>query len=46
MPTDSIQLHNQDTDHSAGLSADKISEMTGIFDEKLKIHFCKGNISE
>ena len=28
--------------NSAGLTADKISEMTGINDEKLKIHFCKG----
>ena len=28
--------------NSAGLSADKISEMVGINDEKLKILFCKG----
>ncbi|OFY62703.1 MAG: hypothetical protein A2V64_06515 [Bacteroidetes bacterium RBG_13_43_22] len=28
--------------NSAGLTADKISEMTGIVDENLKIHFCKG----
>jgi L-2-hydroxyglutarate oxidase LhgO len=28
--------------NSAGLTADKISEMVGIKDEKLKIHFCKG----
>lgn len=28
--------------NSAGLTADKISEMVGIDDEKLKIHFCKG----
>ena len=28
--------------NSAGLTADKISEMAGIYDEKLKIHFCKG----
>ena len=28
--------------NSAGLMADKISEMAGIFDEKLAIHFCKG----
>ena len=28
--------------NSAGLTADKISEMTGIMDEKLAIHFCKG----
>lgn len=28
--------------NSAGLTADKISEMTGIEDEKLKIMFCKG----
>lgn len=28
--------------NSAGLSADKISEMAGKHDENLKIHFCKG----
>jgi L-2-hydroxyglutarate oxidase LhgO len=28
--------------NSAGLTSDKISEMVGINDEKLKIHFCKG----
>jgi L-2-hydroxyglutarate oxidase LhgO len=28
--------------NSAGLTADKISEMVGIEDEKLKIQFCKG----
>ena len=28
--------------NSAGLTADKISEMAGIKDEKLAIHFCKG----
>jgi L-2-hydroxyglutarate oxidase LhgO len=28
--------------NSAGLTADKISEMTGIIDESLKIYFCKG----
>ena len=28
--------------NSAGLTADKISEITGIKDEKLSIHFCKG----
>jgi len=29
--------------NSAGLSSDKISEMTGISDENLKILFCKGD---
>jgi L-2-hydroxyglutarate oxidase LhgO len=28
--------------NSAGLTSDKISEMAGIIDEKLKIRFCKG----
>jgi L-2-hydroxyglutarate oxidase LhgO len=28
--------------NSAGLTADKISEMVGIEDDKLKIYFCKG----
>jgi L-2-hydroxyglutarate oxidase LhgO len=28
--------------NSAGLTADKISEMTGIEDDKLRIQFCKG----
>ena len=28
--------------NSAGLSADKVSEMVGIYDENLKILFCKG----
>jgi L-2-hydroxyglutarate oxidase LhgO len=28
--------------NSAGLTADRIAEMVGIKDEKLKIHFCKG----
>jgi L-2-hydroxyglutarate oxidase LhgO len=28
--------------NSAGLNADKISEMTGIMDDNLKINFCKG----
>lgn len=28
--------------NSAGLTSDKISEMAGIRDEKLAIHFCKG----
>jgi L-2-hydroxyglutarate oxidase LhgO len=28
--------------NSAGLTSDKVSEMTGITDEKLKILFCKG----
>jgi L-2-hydroxyglutarate oxidase LhgO len=28
--------------NSAGLTADKISEMAGIFDENLRIWFCKG----
>ncbi|HEX2968838.1 MAG TPA: NAD(P)/FAD-dependent oxidoreductase [Bacteroidales bacterium] len=28
--------------NSAGLEADKISEMAGMYDEELKIHFCKG----
>ncbi len=28
--------------NSAGLSSDKISEMTGIRDQNLKIYFCKG----
>lgn len=28
--------------NSAGLASDKISEMTGIADDDLKIHFCKG----
>lgn len=28
--------------NSAGLTADKISEMTGIRDSRLSIHFCKG----
>jgi L-2-hydroxyglutarate oxidase LhgO len=28
--------------NSAGLTSDKISEMAGMEDEKLKIHFCKG----
>jgi L-2-hydroxyglutarate oxidase LhgO len=28
--------------NSAGLTADKISEMAGIKDDKLKIYFCKG----
>jgi len=28
--------------NSAGLTSDKVSEMTGMQDEKLKIHFCKG----
>lgn len=28
--------------NSAGLYSDKISEMTGIYDEKLSIRFCKG----
>jgi len=28
--------------NSAGLASDKVSEMAGINDENLKIHFCKG----
>ncbi len=28
--------------NSAGLTSDKVSEMAGIKDEKLRIHFCKG----
>lgn len=28
--------------NSAGLTSDKIAEMAGIYDEKLKIYFCKG----
>ena len=28
--------------NSAGLTSDRVSEMAGIRDEKLKIHFCKG----
>lgn len=28
--------------NAAGLQSDKISEMAGIIDENLKIHFCKG----
>ena len=28
--------------NSAGLTSDKVSEMVGIIDEKLRIHFCKG----
>jgi len=28
--------------NSAGLTSDRVSEMAGITDEKLKIHFCKG----
>jgi L-2-hydroxyglutarate oxidase LhgO len=28
--------------NSAGLTSDKVSEMAGIRDERLKIHFCKG----
>jgi L-2-hydroxyglutarate oxidase LhgO len=28
--------------NSAGLTSDKVSEMTGMEDENLKIHFCKG----
>jgi L-2-hydroxyglutarate oxidase LhgO len=28
--------------NSAGLTSDKISEMAGIYDENLKINFCKG----
>jgi len=28
--------------NSAGLTSDKVSEMAGITDDRLKIHFCKG----
>jgi L-2-hydroxyglutarate oxidase LhgO len=28
--------------NSAGLAADKVSEMVGIYDDSLRIHFCKG----
>lgn len=28
--------------NSAGLTSDKIAEMAGMYDENLKIHFCKG----
>ena len=28
--------------NAAGLCSDKISEMVGLFDDNLKIHFCKG----